>query len=132
VRVYTSFTQERGNLAAARLTERFAALSHEVVSAHGGEVEGWRAAECLAVFESTKEALRAALELRDRCEKETDSEPSLPLRVGIGLDAGEPIWAEGVGYIGRAVLLAKRLCSSAGPGEILVSEACVENVGNVD
>src|SRR5205823_2291893 len=49
------------------------------------------------------------------------ADPSLPLTVGMGLDAGEPIPVRG-GYRGGALNLAARLCSIAGAGEILASE----------
>ena len=51
---------------------------------------------------------------------ETVADPSLPLAVGIGLDAGEAVRVDG-GYRGGALNLAARLCSLAGPGEVLVS-----------
>src|SRR5262249_22123726 len=55
---------------------------------------------------------------------ETIADPSLPLRVGIGLDAGEAVPVEG-GYRGGALNLAARLCGLAGPAEILASPEVV-------
>jgi tetratricopeptide (TPR) repeat protein len=66
-------------------------------------------------------AIRAATDLQGRLAGEGSTSPTLPLGVGIGIDAGEAIPVEG-GYRGAALNLAARLCSLAGPGEVLVSE----------
>jgi serine/threonine-protein kinase len=50
--------------------------------------------------------------------------------VGIGLDVGEAMPVEG-GYRGGALNLAARLCSQAGPGEILASSSVVHLAGNL-
>ena len=44
-----------------------------------------------------------------------------PIRVGVGIHAGETIEADG-GYVGSPVNIAARICAQAGPGEVLVSE----------
>jgi len=71
-----------------------------------------------------RQAIRAATELQSAFVKATISDPSLPLPVGIGLDAGEAVRVED-GYRGGALNLAARLCSLAGPGEILASQEVV-------
>ena len=120
VRGYTRFTQERGDEAAARLATRFAELAREAIEAAGGTLVELRGDEALAVFDSARQALRAAADLQERFVAETVADPSLPLAVGIGLDAGEAVPVDG-GYRGGALNLAARLCSLAGPGEVLVS-----------
>jgi WD40 repeat protein/class 3 adenylate cyclase len=120
VRGYTRFTQERGDEAAARLATRFAELAREAIEAAGGTLVELRGDEALAVFDSARQALRAAADLQERFVEETVADPSLPLAVGIGLDAGEAVPVDG-GYRGGALNLAARLCSLAGPGEVLAS-----------
>jgi WD40 repeat protein/class 3 adenylate cyclase len=120
VRGYTRFTQERGDEAAARLATRFAELAREAIEGAGGTLVELRGDEALAVFDSARQALRAASELQDRFVAETVADPSLPLAVGIGLDVGEAVPVDG-GYRGGALNLAARLCSLAGPGEVLAS-----------
>lgn len=120
VRGYTRFTQARGDEAAARLATRFAELAREAIEAAGGTLVELRGDEALAVFDSARQALRAASDLQERFVSETVADPSLPLAVGIGLDAGEAVPVDG-GYRGGALNLAARLCSLAGPGEVLVS-----------
>jgi YVTN family beta-propeller protein len=120
VRGYTLFTQERGDEAAAKLAAKFATLAREGVEARGGSVIELRGDEALAVFSSPRQALRAAIDLQLRFVDETVADPSLPLPVGIGLDAGEAVPVEG-GYRGGALNLAARLCGQAGPGDVLAS-----------
>jgi DNA-binding SARP family transcriptional activator/class 3 adenylate cyclase len=124
IRGYTLFTQERGDEAAARLAAKFADIVHEQVQARDGSVIELRGDEALAVFRSPRQAIRAAVELQERFLQQTMAAPDLPLPVGIGLDAGEAVPVER-GYRGGALNLAARLCSEAGPGEILGSESLV-------
>ena len=127
VRGYTRFTEQKGDEAATSLASSFAALARAVVSAGGGHVIELRGDEALAVFTSARQALRAAIDLQRRSRVD----PSLPLGIGIGLDAGEALPLEG-GYRGGALNLASRLCALAAPGQILVSETVVGLAKHVD
>jgi peptide/nickel transport system substrate-binding protein len=124
VRGYTLFTQERGDEAAAKLAAKFADVAREGVERFGGEVIELRGDEALAVFTSPRQAIRAAVELQGAFVEETEADPSLPLLVGIGLDAGEAVPIQG-GWRGGALNLAARLCGQARPGEILSSQEVV-------
>ena len=131
VRGYTLFTQQRGDEAAAKLAARFAEIAREAVDDHGGSVIELRGDEALAVFDSPRQAIRAATRAQERFLEETESDPSLPLAVGIGIDAGEAVPLE-AGYRGGALNLAARLCGRAGPGEILASQAAVHLARKVE
>jgi WD40 repeat protein/class 3 adenylate cyclase len=124
VRGYTRFTQEHGDEASARLATKFAEIAQEGVESRGGSVIELRGDEALAVFDSARQALRAAVELQATFADETELDQGLPLRVGIGLDAGEAV-PVGEGYRGGALNLAARLCSQAGPFEVLASQGVV-------
>lgn len=124
IRGYTRFTEERGDEAAAHLADRFAEIVKQIVAGGGGDVLELRGDEALAFFRSARSALRVALDLQDRFRRETSEHPDLPLQVGIGLDAGEVVPVQG-GFRGGAINLAARLCSSAGPGEVLASEGVI-------
>src|SRR5712691_802673 len=121
VRGYTAFTQQKGDEAAGRLAASFAEIAQEGVEAWGGILVELRGDEALAMFTSARSALRAANELADAFAEATEDDPTLPLRVGFGLDAGEAVPVAG-GFRGAALNLAARLCSKAGPGEVLASE----------
>jgi ABC-type transport system substrate-binding protein/class 3 adenylate cyclase len=131
VRGYTLFTQERGDEAATKLAARFADIAREVVKEHGGSVIELRGDEALAAFDSTRQAILAAVHAQDRFLEETLADPSFPLPVGIGLDAGEAVPLE-AGYRGGALNLAARLCGRAGPGEILASQGVVHLARKVE
>ena len=129
IRGYTSFTQEHGDAAAAVLAGTFAGLCRDVVEAHGGSLLELRGDEALCLFRSARAAIAAAVELQDDFVKRAVADPDTPLFVGIGLDVGEAMPVEG-GYRGGALNLAARLCSQAGPGEILSSGTVVHLAGS--
>jgi YVTN family beta-propeller protein len=124
VRGYTRFTQEHGDEEAGRLAAAFAELAREIVLSCGGELIELRGDEALCVFNSARQALRAAVELQTSFRRRTDDGPAFPLPIGIGLDAGEAVPIEG-GYRGGALNTAARLCSLAAPGQILATDTVV-------
>lgn len=124
VRGYTRFTQEHGDEEAGRLAASFAELARAAVLSCGGEVIELRGDEALCVFGSARQALRAAVELQTRFRRRTDDGQAFPLPIGVGLDAGEAVPIEG-GYRGGALNTAARLCSLAGPGQILATDTVV-------
>jgi len=130
VRGYTTFTVAHGDEAAARLAGLFAHLARAGVEAHGGRVLELRGDEALAIFASARQALRAAVALQAQFAAASRADPTLPLAVGIGLDAGEAVPVES-GFRGTALNLAARLCSLAGPGEVLASAELVHLAGTV-
>jgi len=135
-RGYTAFTQEQGDETGAELAARFAELVEQTVTAWQGQLIELRGDEALVVFSSARQALRAAVELRARFDQQLEHARSLPLPVGIGLDAGEAVPVKG-GYRGRALNLAARLCdlagrSSAGRSEVFCSETVISLAGRVE
>ena len=69
----------------------------------------------MAVFEDGDKALGWSIDIRDSFEQHSD----LDIRVGIA--AGEPVDHDD-DIFGAAVTMANRICSSAGPGQIYVSD----------
>jgi class 3 adenylate cyclase len=131
VRGYTNYTQTFGDVAAADLTRRFAEVAATTVTAYGGELVETRGDEILAVFNSTRSALRASVELQRALRSADDGREPLALGVGVGLDSGEAVPHEG-GYRGAALNLAARLCGIAAPGEILASQGVAHLAGRID
>jgi ABC-type transport system substrate-binding protein/class 3 adenylate cyclase len=130
VRGYTRFTQTRGDEAAAELAAHFARLTREVVTEGGGELVELRGDEALTVFASPRQAVRTAVEIQRRLRGAQNPDEALPLGVGIGIDAGEAVPVEG-GWRGKALNVAARLCSLAGPGQINVTETVGALAGGV-
>ena len=131
VRGYSRFTEERGDEAAARLAGRFVELLEDGVEAHGGILIEVRGDEGLAVFTSARQAIRAAVDLQGRFAEETDADPNLPLKVGIGIDSGEAVLMPDGGYRGAALNVAARLCGRALAGEVILSEATSRLAGRL-
>ncbi len=113
------------------MTARFAQLTREVVGAGGGRTVELRGDEALCVFDSPRQALRASVALQQRFADAIREDPSLPMRVGIGLEAGEAVEAED-GFRGGALNLAARLCSLARAGDVLAGDGIVLMAGQVD
>lgn len=126
MRGYTAYTVERGDAEAARIAAGFAAVARRAVEAREGRLLELRGDEALAVFDSARQALRAAMDLQQLRISE-----GLPLPIGVGLDAGEAVPLEG-GYRGAALNLAARLCSLAGPDEVLASETVTSLARHLD
>ena len=126
VRGYTRYTHEHGDEAGAALASAFARVTRDVVARREGRLIELRGDEALVVFESARQALRAAVEIQQRV-----AEAELPRGVGIGLDAGEAV-PVGKGFRGTALNMAARLCSRARAGEVLASEGVVHLAGTVE
>ncbi len=131
VRGYTRYTQQQGDEAAARLAAAFAELVRATTEESGGRLVELRGDEALVVFASPRQAIRTAVALQKRFVERMNADDSLPLRVGIGLDAGEAV-PVGEGYRGGALNLAARLCSIAQPGEVLLTESLTHLARRVD
>ena len=129
LRGYTTLSDAHGDQAAADVAERFLTIARECVGGHSGRVVEVRGDEVLAVFDSGREALRAALEIQAGVAAEPAERQMLG--VGIGLDAGEAV-PVGDGFRGRALNLAARLCARARGGEILVTSELVHLAGAVE
>ncbi len=131
VRGYTRFTREHGDAESARLVIRFADLARDAMAARGGRVIELRGDEALAVFTSPVQAVRAAIELLAACAEEEAADPTLPLHVGVGIDAGEAIPVED-GFRGSPLNAAARLCSVAAAGQIMITAAVAMRAGMVE
>jgi class 3 adenylate cyclase len=131
IRGYTSFTQQYGDEAAARLTADFANLARTTLERWDGQLVEVRGDEVLGVFGSARQALRAAQDLHARYAEVAHAHGDWPAGIGIGLDVGEAVPVE-KGYRGAALNRAARLCSLAGPGEVLVSTGIVYVAPQVD
>jgi class 3 adenylate cyclase len=130
IRGYSRFTEEYGDEAAARLAAKFADLARDGIEMRGGILVEIRGDEALAVFESARQAIRAAMDLQAMFSNETDADSDLPLRVGIGIDSGEAI-AVGEGFRGAALNVAARLSALAHGDEVLTSAGTARLAGRL-
>jgi class 3 adenylate cyclase len=132
VRGYSRYTEEYGDEAAARLAAKFVELVEDGIEAHGGQLIEVRGDEGLAVFSSARQAIRAAVDLQARFAEETEANPELPLRVGIGIDSGEAVQLEDGSFRGAALNVAARLCGRAHGGDVVVSEGTARLAGRLE
>jgi class 3 adenylate cyclase/tetratricopeptide (TPR) repeat protein len=108
------------------------ALAHEVVRLHNTmmreALHRHRGVEVIhtgdglvAAFASPSHAIACAIAMQQAFAGYNRAHPDRPIRVRMGLNAGEPIATEG-GLFGTAVYTAFRVCARAQAGQILVSE----------
>jgi class 3 adenylate cyclase len=121
----TSLLQNVGEAAfMLLLTEHDLIIRRALVATQGREVKH-TGDGIMAAFEDVTRALDCSLAIQDGFDARTDAGESPPLRVRIGMAAGEPVQRND-DIFGNAVNLASRVCDAADAGRILVSKAVHE------
>ncbi len=118
---YTAFVEAYGDQAAAELLERYRAVVRAAVAAERGAEITAEGDSISVVFDSAKPAVRCGLTIVAAAATEGSDHPDAPIRVGVGIHAGESVEGAG-GSVGSAVDIAARICAQAAPGEVLVSD----------
>ena len=114
----TALTQALGDAKAQDILNGHNQAVRAALDAHGGEEVKHTGDGIFAAFGSAVSAVEASLQIQRELA-------GAEVRVRIGLNAGEPI-AEDGDYFGSAVQLAARVCDSAEPGQVLVSNVVKE------
>jgi class 3 adenylate cyclase len=120
LRGFTAFVERHGNAEAAALVARFLDIARAAVARHDGAAIKTEGDSIHAVFPAASSAVLCGLAIVDAAAELSAEDPGRPMRVGVGVHAGEAVATDG-GYIGTAVNLAARLCDAARPGEVLVT-----------
>jgi class 3 adenylate cyclase len=134
IRGFTSFAEHRPPEEAVQMLNRYLRLQADLVKRFNGDVDKFMGDAVFAHFtgpDMALNAIRCALEIQRAIDVTARSEPDVPtLAVGIGIATGEVIVGsigseDRLDYtaIGPAVNLGSRLCASAEPREILLSES---------
>ena len=121
LRGYTAFVEAHGAASAASLLDRYRALVREAIRRFGGAEIKTEGDSFYVVFSSVSSAVRCALVITGNAVTEAVEHPDEPIRVGVGVHAGETVETD-EGYVGSPVNIAARICAQAGPNEVLVSE----------
>jgi class 3 adenylate cyclase len=115
----TTLTQRLGDAKAQEVLRTHNTIVREALKAHGGSEIKHTGDGIMASFVSVNGALGCAIAIQRAVAARIREDPEMPLRVRIGLNAGEPV-AEDQDLFGTAVQLAARICAHAEPGQILV------------
>lgn len=117
----TSLTQRLGDARAQEVLRGHNTIVREALKANGGFEIKHTGDGIMASFPSASRALECAIAIQRAAAARVEEHCDMPLRVRIGLNAGEPV-AEEEDLFGTAVQLAARVCAQAQPGEILIPE----------
>jgi class 3 adenylate cyclase/streptogramin lyase len=119
LRGYTAYVERSGDREAAELLATYRDLVRTVIASHQGAEIKTEGDSFYVVFPSAAAAVEAGVAIVARAQQL--SSPARPIRVGIGIHAGETV-ATTEGLVGGAVNIAARVCSKAQPGEVLVTD----------
>ena len=126
----TTLTERLGDARAQELRRTHDSIVRDALKAQGGSETKHTGDGIMASFPSASRAIECAVAVQRALAEHNESvaaRPELvegraqPLRVRIGMNAGEPV-AEDADLFGTAVNLARRICDHAEPGQILVSD----------
>ena len=113
----TALTQRLGDAKARELLREHERMVREALKAHGGSEVKTMGDGFMASFSSATKALECAIAIQRAFAQHNESVEE-PIKVRVGLNAGEPI-AEDEDLFGTAVNLAARICAHAEAGQIL-------------
>jgi class 3 adenylate cyclase/alpha-beta hydrolase superfamily lysophospholipase len=116
----TALTQRLGDAKAREVLRAHERIVREALKAHGGSEVKTMGDGFMVSFSSATRALECAIAMQ-RAFAEHSESAAEPIRVRIGLNAGEPI-AEEEDLFGTAVILAARIAAKAEGGEIVASD----------
>jgi class 3 adenylate cyclase len=116
----TDLTLRVGDTRAMAVVRAHDQIVRDAIGRHGGSEVKHTGDGLMVAFPSVAGAIESAVDIQRRF---ADADRSgVPLRVRIGMSAGEPV-AEGDDFFGSVVQLAARLTALAKPGTVLVSSA---------
>jgi class 3 adenylate cyclase len=122
----TALTQRLGDAEARELLREHERMVREALKAHGGSEVKTMGDGFMASFTSATKALECSIKMQRAFAAHNESAEE-PIRVRVGLNAGEPIAEDDPDgrsdLFGTAVNMAARIAAKAEGGEILTSEA---------
>ncbi len=121
LRDYTRYVETHGDEAAAALLTTYRSLVRDVVDRLDGAEIRTEGDSFYVVFPSASSAIQGGLAILAAAAEATRSRPGTPIRVAVGVHAGETA-ETGEGPVGSAVNIAARVCAQAAAGELLVTD----------
>lgn len=117
----TQMTHERGDYGAQEIVRIHNAIVRTALASHHGKEVKHTGDGIMASFSTAPNAVRAAIDIRDSLAEHNAREDALPVRVRMGLNAGEAVQEED-DFFGTTVQLAARVCDKAGEGEVFITD----------
>ncbi|MBK6923280.1 MAG: FHA domain-containing protein [Deltaproteobacteria bacterium] len=145
IRGFTSMSERHAPEEMVRTLNEYFEVMVDVLFNNGGTLDKYVGDEIIGLFGAPVErpdspvlAVRCALEMQRALEEFNRMRVATgadPIQIGIGVNTG-PVIAGAIGssrtlqytVIGDAVNVASRLCSTAGPGEVLISQSTYDLV----
>ena len=119
LRDFTSFVERNGDDAATELIRTYRVLVRDQIARSGGGEVKTEGDSFYVVFDSARQALSCGIGIQRAAARVSTSDR--PIRIGIGIHAGEPVPHDGQ-FVGSAVNVAARLAQNAAADELLVSD----------
>ena len=121
----TALTQRLGDAKAMELLRAHDTLIRDALRAHNGSEVKHTGDGIMASFVIVSGAVQCAIAIQTAFASHNDLDLDTPIRIRIGLTAGEPVM-ENNDLFGAAVQLASRICACAEPSGILVANVIRE------
>ncbi|MCP4130214.1 MAG: adenylate/guanylate cyclase domain-containing protein [bacterium] len=135
VRGFTSFSEKNDPATVIEVLNFYLELQSEIIKSNNGDINDYVGDEIMAHFSGNKrvnQALDSAVKIMKEIKKANEKRKKAGhpvFEVGIGVHGGDVVvgnigskFRMDFACVGDAVNLTSRLCSTAGPGEILVSK----------
>ena len=141
VRGFTAYSEQREPEQVVEVLNHYLQAQADVVARYGGDIDKFVGDELMARFRGEDHARRAvmcAVDLVAAAEQLARETPDGgdELAIGVGVNTGVMVLGAmgsedrmDFTVIGDAVNLGARLCSAAGPGEVLLSDATLQAAG---
>ena len=125
-----TLAQRLGNADYHGLLREHNRILREQVARHGGHEVKTIGDGFMVALSSASKALSCAVDIQKAFTAHNQEHPESPIKVRVGLNAGESIREAG-DYFGTAVTLAARVADRAKGGQVLVSELVPKLVGSL-
>lgn len=117
----TDLTSEHGDVKAQQILRAHNAAVRSALARFNGREIKHTGDGIMATFEHIPDAVWGMIDVLKAVRAHNQAETEIPLRIRIGINAGEPISAEN-DYYGLAVTVAARVCAKADMDEIIVTQ----------
>jgi class 3 adenylate cyclase len=122
---FTEMTERLGDPAALRVMRRVAGVVREHASRCRGELLEIRGDAFLLAFASPQDAVRCAIRVMHMVARDPGGGEGVRLRMAV--HTGSAV-RDGGGYFGRSLILAHRLLSHVGAGEIAMTRTAADRL----